>query len=149
MAAAVADYRPTEAAATKLKKDQSETLTLALERTEDVISALAEARRPEQTIVGFAAEHGEGALAYGRDKLARKKLDAVVVNDISRKGIGFDTPENEVTIVLPGEERPVPKASKAEVAAAIVDVIEDLRAGRHTDGGRQLAPPQGGKGAGA
>jgi phosphopantothenoylcysteine decarboxylase/phosphopantothenate--cysteine ligase len=127
MAAAVADYRPTEAAATKLKKDQSETLTLALERTEDVISALAEARRPEQTIVGFAAEHGEGALAYGRDKLARKKLDAVVVNDIARTDIGFERGHNEVTIVSAAGERHVPRASKAEVARAVLETVRDLR----------------------
>ena len=68
-----------------------------------------------------------------------------MVNDISRQGIGFDTPDNEVTIVLAAGERPVPKAAKAEVAAAIVDVIEDLRAGRHT-GGAGFAPPHGGKG---
>jgi phosphopantothenoylcysteine decarboxylase / phosphopantothenate---cysteine ligase len=127
MAAAVADYRPAEAAATKLKKDQSERLTLALERTEDVISALAAARRPEQTIVGFAAEHGDGALAYGREKLARKKLDAVVVNDIARTDIGFEGGHNEVTIVTAAGERHVPRTSKAEVARAVLDTVRDLR----------------------
>jgi phosphopantothenoylcysteine decarboxylase/phosphopantothenate--cysteine ligase len=127
MAAAVADYRPAEAAATKLKKDQSERLTLALERTEDVISALAAARRPDQTIVGFAAEHGDGALAYGREKLARKKLDAVVVNDIGRTDIGFEGGHNEVTIVTAAGERHVPRTSKAEVARAVLDTVRDLR----------------------
>jgi len=127
MAAAVADYRPTEAAQTKLKKDQSETLTLELERTDDIISALAAARRPEQTIVGFAAEHGEGAVAYGRDKLARKGLDAVVVNDIGRKDIGFEGVENEVTIVTAAGERHVPRTSKAAVARAVLETVNDLR----------------------
>ena len=70
-----------------------------LERTEDVLCGLAAARRPEQTLVGFAAEHGAGAVEYGRDKLARKGLDAVVVNDVSQPGIGFDATDNEVTIV--------------------------------------------------
>jgi phosphopantothenoylcysteine decarboxylase / phosphopantothenate---cysteine ligase len=148
MAAAVADFRPTSSIDDKIKKEGREGMSLELEPTTDVLAALSEARRPGQVLVGFAAEHGDVAVQNARGKLERKKLDAVVVNDISRKGIGFDTPDNEVTIVLAGEERPVPKASKAEVAAAIVDVIEDLRAGRHTDGGRQLAPPQGGKGAG-
>jgi phosphopantothenoylcysteine decarboxylase / phosphopantothenate---cysteine ligase len=127
MAAAVADYRPSEAAATKLKKDRSETLTLTLERTDDIISALAAARRPEQTIVGFAAEHGEGAIAYGRDKLRRKGLDAVVVNDIGRADIGFEGADNEVTIVTAAGERHVPRTSKAAVARAVLETVNDLR----------------------
>jgi phosphopantothenoylcysteine decarboxylase / phosphopantothenate---cysteine ligase len=127
MAAAVADYRPTEAAQTKLKKDKSDTLTLTLERTDDIISALAAARRPGQTIVGFAAEHGEGAVAYGRDKLARKGLDAVVVNDIGRKDIGFEGVENEVTIVTAAGERHVPRTSKAAVARAVLETVNELR----------------------
>jgi phosphopantothenoylcysteine decarboxylase / phosphopantothenate---cysteine ligase len=128
MAAAVADYRPSEAAATKLKKDRAETLTLTLEPTEDIITALAGARRPDQTLVGFAAEHGEGAVAYGRDKLARKGLDAVVVNDIGRKDIGFEGVQNEVTIVTAAGERHVPRTTKAAVARAVLDTVSDLRA---------------------
>jgi len=127
MAAAVADYRPAEAAATKLKKDRSDTLTLTLERTDDIISALAAARRPGQTLVGFAAEHGEGAVAYGRDKLTRKGLDAVVVNDIGRKDIGFEGVENEVTIVTAAGEKHVPRTSKAAVARAVLETVNDLR----------------------
>jgi phosphopantothenoylcysteine decarboxylase / phosphopantothenate---cysteine ligase len=127
MAAAVADYRPTEAAQTKLKKDKSETLTLTMERTEDIISALAAVRRPEQTIVGFAAEHGEGAVEYGRDKLRRKGLDAVVVNDIGRKDIGFEGVENEVTIVTAAGERHVPRTAKAAVAREVLETVRDLR----------------------
>src|SRR5829696_3206007 len=107
MAAAVADYRPAEARAEKIKKTEAE-LALRLERTEDVLAALAARRRPGQVLVGFAAETGEGALAYGRDKLNRKGLDAVVVNDVARPGIGFDGAENEVTIVTGDGERHVP-----------------------------------------
>jgi phosphopantothenoylcysteine decarboxylase / phosphopantothenate---cysteine ligase len=127
MAAAVADYRPAAAADTKLKKDEREELVIALERTPDILSGLAAIRRADQTLVGFAAEHGEGAVAYGRDKLARKGLDAVVVNDIARQDIGFEGPDNEVTIVTATGERHVPRASKAEVARAILDVVGDLR----------------------
>jgi phosphopantothenoylcysteine decarboxylase / phosphopantothenate---cysteine ligase len=127
MAAAVADYRPSEAAQTKLKKDKSETLTLTMERTEDIISALAAVRRPQQTIVGFAAEHGEGAVEYGRDKLRRKGLDAVVVNDIGRKDIGFEGVENEVTIVTAAGERHVPRTAKAAVAREVLETVRDLR----------------------
>ena len=130
MAAAVADYRPVDARAGKLKKDETgETLTLALERTEDVLTGLAGARRPEQTLVGFAAEHGPGALDYGRGKLERKGLDAVVVNDIGQPGIGFDTPDNAVTILTRTEELAVPQARKAQVAGVILDTVLRLRSG--------------------
>ncbi len=132
MAAAVADYRPAVAADTKLKKDEREELVVALERTPDILSGLAAIRRDDQTVVGFAAEHGEGAVAYGRDKLARKGLDAVVVNDIARADIGFEGSDNEVTIVTAVGERHVPRASKAEVARAILDAVADLRSGERT-----------------
>jgi len=77
--------------------------------------------------LGFAAEHGEGALAYGREKLARKKLDAIVVNDIGGAGIGFESPDNEVWIVTAQDERHVPRASKGRIAAAILDAVLSRR----------------------
>ena len=124
MAAAVADYRPAERREDKIKKaDAGEELELRLERTEDVLSGLAARRRPGQLIVGFAAETGTGALEYGRGKLARKNLDAVVVNDVSAPGIGFDSGENEVTILTTEQERHVPRTTKAEIAAAILDAV--------------------------
>ena len=128
MAAAVADYRPEDPHAGKLKKDQTGgELNLRLVRTADVLSSLAERRRDGQLIVGFAAEHGEGALAYGRDKLARKKLDAIVVNDIGGAGIGFESADNEVWIVTAEDEQHVPKTSKANIAAAILDAVLSRR----------------------
>jgi phosphopantothenoylcysteine decarboxylase/phosphopantothenate--cysteine ligase len=127
MAAAVADFRPAEAVDDKIKKSGLDSLTLELEPTVDVLSALSGARRAGQVLVGFAAEHGDVAVANARGKLERKGLDAVVVNDISQPGIGFDTPENEVTLVTRAGDRPVPRGSKAEVAAAIVDLVEELR----------------------
>jgi phosphopantothenoylcysteine decarboxylase / phosphopantothenate---cysteine ligase len=132
MAAAVADYRPAVAADTKLKKDEREELVVALERTADILSGLAAIRRADQTIVGFAAEHGDGAVAHGRDKLARKGLDAVVVNDIARADIGFEGAHNEVTIVTAHGERHVPRASKAEIARAILEAVAALRSGERT-----------------
>ena len=129
MAAAVADFRPAAPAQRKLKKDSADAPdAIVLEPTPDVLSGLAAARRPGQTIVGFAAEHGEGALAFAREKLARKRLDAIVVNDISRADIGFDATANEVMIVTPDGERAVARAPKHEVAAAILDAVADLRA---------------------
>jgi phosphopantothenoylcysteine decarboxylase / phosphopantothenate---cysteine ligase len=128
MAAAVADFRPARAEATKLKKDGRESLELALEPTPDILSGLAARRRERQLLVGFAAEHGEDAVAYGRGKLERKRLDLVVVNDISRPDIGFDADHNEVTIVSAGGEQHVERASKAQVARAICDTVASLRA---------------------
>jgi phosphopantothenoylcysteine decarboxylase / phosphopantothenate---cysteine ligase len=127
MAAAVADFRPAEALADKIAKVGRDRLALELEPTEDVLTALADRRGPGQTLVGFAAEHGKGGVERGRDKLGRKGLDAVVVNDISRADIGFDAPDNEVTIVTAEEERHVPLRSKEAVAGAILDAVKDLR----------------------
>jgi phosphopantothenoylcysteine decarboxylase/phosphopantothenate--cysteine ligase len=129
MAAAVADFRPAEAAAHKLKKDDmGDELTITMQRTPDVLSGLAQRRRAGQTLVGFAAETGEHALDYGRRKLTAKGLDAVVVNDVGKPGAGFDVPTNEVTIVTTVGERHVALASKAEIAEAVLDAVEALRA---------------------
>jgi phosphopantothenoylcysteine decarboxylase/phosphopantothenate--cysteine ligase len=134
MAAAVADFRPASPAHDKLKKDAGVPPPIELEPTEDVISALAARRRSDQVLVGFAAEHGDGAVSYGLEKLRRKRLDAVVVNDISRSGVGFDSPENEVTIVAAdGTRRGVPRAGKDVIARAVLDDVERLRAKRGRD----------------
>jgi phosphopantothenoylcysteine decarboxylase / phosphopantothenate---cysteine ligase len=127
MAAAVADFRPSTAVDDKIKKTGRDSLALELEPTTDVLSALAELRRPGQTLVGFAAEHGGDPVAHGRLKLERKRVDAVVVNDISDPAIGFESDQNEVTIVTAAAVKQVPRGPKTAVAAAIVDVVEDLR----------------------
>ena len=123
MAAAVADYRPANEHAGKLKKEAAGELNLQLVRTTDVLSALSDARRPGQVLIGFAAEHGEGALAHARGKLERKGLDAVVLNDVSDPSIGFDSAENEVVIITPEGEKQVPRGLKADVAGAILDML--------------------------
>jgi phosphopantothenoylcysteine decarboxylase / phosphopantothenate---cysteine ligase len=128
MAAAVADFRPSQRADEKIAKSGRERLSLELEPTQDVLAELARGRAGGQTLIGFAAEHGEGAIERGRAKLERKRLDAVVVNDISRSDIGFDAPDNEVTIVTAGGESRVPLGSKQAVAAAILDEVEAIRA---------------------
>ncbi len=129
MAAAVADFRPARSFAGKLRKTSGEEgLRVELERTPDILSALAGARRSGQTIVGFAAEHGEGALDYGREKLARKGLDAIVVNDVSRTDIGFDAADNEVTILTTAGEKHIARASKPQIARAVLDAVVALRA---------------------
>jgi phosphopantothenoylcysteine decarboxylase/phosphopantothenate--cysteine ligase len=128
MAAAVADFRPAHPADHKLKKIGTPPTppTIDLEPTVDVISALAAGRRPGQVLVGFAAEHGDRALDYARDKLKRKRVDAIVVNDVSRPGIGFDTPDNEVTVVTAGAERLLPKAGKDAIADGVLNEVQQL-----------------------
>jgi phosphopantothenoylcysteine decarboxylase/phosphopantothenate--cysteine ligase len=127
MAAAVADFRPSAPVTDKISKSGRDGLTVEMEATADVLAELAAERRPGQLLVGFAAEHGEGAVERARGKLERKGLDAVVVNDISRADIGFDTDENEVTLVTAAGAEPVPQGSKAEVAVVILDAVERLR----------------------
>ncbi len=129
MAAAVVDFRPAHVHEGKMKKTgDQEDLEVRLERAPDILAGLAARKRRGQTVVGFAAEHGRGALEYGRDKLARKGLDAIVVNDVGQVGIGFDAPDNEVTIISADGERHVPRAAKAEVARTLLDEVRRLRA---------------------
>jgi len=126
MAAAVADFRPADAADGKIKKGDRDELTVRLEPTTDVLAGLAAERRDGQTLIGFAAEHGDGALEHARGKLVRKQLDAVVLNDISQPGIGFDSTDNEVTVVTAAGDQRIPRASKQVVASAILDSVESL-----------------------
>jgi phosphopantothenoylcysteine decarboxylase / phosphopantothenate---cysteine ligase len=136
MAAAVADFRPRAVAAAKLKKigDPPTPPTLELEPTTDVLGTLSARRRPGQVLVGFAAETGEGAIAYAREKLARKRLDAIVVNDVAAAGIGFDSADNEVTIVTAdGTERKLERAGKDLIAEGVLAGIDQLL----SDGGRE------------
>ncbi|MEA2346985.1 MAG: phosphopantothenoylcysteine decarboxylase / phosphopantothenate---cysteine ligase [Thermoleophilaceae bacterium] len=128
MAAAVADFRPAAPVDAKIKKSGKAGLEVQMEATEDVLAAVSAMRRPHQLIVGFAAEHGEQAMEHARAKLERKALDAVVVNDISVEGIGFDSPDNEVAIVTADQTLAVPRAAKTEIATRIVDEVERLRA---------------------
>jgi phosphopantothenoylcysteine decarboxylase / phosphopantothenate---cysteine ligase len=128
MAAAVADFRPLAPADHKLKKTGPEApLQIELEPTEDVLATLSAERHQGQLLIGFAAEHGEGALEYGREKLIHKRLDAIVVNDISRAEIGFDSAENEVVILgLDGTERHIAQSAKSDVARAILEQVVSM-----------------------
>jgi phosphopantothenoylcysteine decarboxylase/phosphopantothenate--cysteine ligase len=137
MAAAVSDFRPREAESVKIAKAGRDRLELELEPTEDVLSALGALRRSDQTLVGFAAEYGEGGVERGREKLLGKGLDLVVVNDISRGDIGFDSDQNEVTILTAAGERAVPRGPKGAVAAAVLDEVESLRSRGTVDAGHE------------
>lgn len=123
MAAAVADYRPAEALAGKRGKDGAP-WTLELEPTTDILRALGE-REDGPLLVGFAAESG-GGVDRARRKLTDKNVNLVVFNDVSRADIGFDSEENEVTVIGRDGERQVEKASKRAVAGAILDEVARL-----------------------
>jgi phosphopantothenoylcysteine decarboxylase/phosphopantothenate--cysteine ligase len=128
MCAAVADFAPVQVAEGKLTRADSPRLALELEATADVLAGLAQRRRDGQTLVGFAAEHGPGGLERARAKRLRKQLDAVVCNDVSRPGIGFDAERNAVTIITATGEHEVGPAPKRAVAEAVLDAVEALRA---------------------
>ncbi|HYG09955.1 MAG TPA: phosphopantothenoylcysteine decarboxylase, partial [Pyrinomonadaceae bacterium] len=126
-AAAVSDYRPAQRAAQKLKKSGA-ALTLTLEPTPDILASVAAARHDRLLVVGFAAE-SENVVAHAREKLTRKKLDAIVANDITRDGAGFDAVTNIVTLIARDRDTPVelPLMSKLEAAHRILDEVVRLR----------------------
>jgi phosphopantothenoylcysteine decarboxylase/phosphopantothenate--cysteine ligase len=121
--AAVSDYRPRAAAGQKLKR--SGPMSLELEPTTDILAELA-GKKTNQLIVGFAAET-ENVLENARKKLAKKKLDAIVVNDVSQEGVGFDSERNAVTILTQDEVVEVPETTKWEVAQRVLDQVVKLR----------------------
>lgn len=127
-AAAVADYRPRSQADQKLRRKGP--LTLELEPTEDILAAVVEQRRPGMLVVGFAAET-EDVLAHGRDKLLRKGADAIVLNDVSREGVGFDSDRNAVTFLTLDRAIELPELTKRELADKILDEILTLRSPRN------------------
>jgi phosphopantothenoylcysteine decarboxylase / phosphopantothenate---cysteine ligase len=125
MAAAVADYRPAKPIEGKRGKTD-DVWNLELEPTADVLALLGEQERNGQVLVGFGAESGQVGLERKRRMLTDKNIDLVVYNDVSIPGIGFDAPDNAVTLVTKGGERRLAKASKDEIAAGIVDEVERL-----------------------
>ena len=127
-AAAVADYRPSQLASQKIKKTDAE-ITIKLERTQDILGDVAALSRDDLLVIGFAAET-ENVLPNAREKLSRKKLDAIVANDVTREGVGFDTVSNEVTVISRDNKTPihVPLMPKTSVANIILDEVVRLRA---------------------
>ena len=125
-AAAVADYRPKHVSAEKVKK-QDGTLTLEMERTDDILAYLGEHKREGQFLCGFAMET-ENLLENSRKKLAKKHLDMVVANSLRVQGAGFGGDTNVVTIITDNEEVSLGKMSKEETASHIMDKILELRA---------------------
>ena len=126
-AAAVSDYRPKTRASQKIKKSDRP-MTIELEPAPDILAEVSGARKEGQLIIGFAAETND-LLTYARAKLARKNLDAVIANDISREGAGFDAETNAITIVRSDTDDSVelPLMPKIDTAHRILDEIARLR----------------------
>jgi phosphopantothenoylcysteine decarboxylase/phosphopantothenate--cysteine ligase len=130
MAAAVADFRPSERSRQKIKKKEAPS-ALGLAPTEDILVSLSRtAGRRSKIIVGFAAETADIAAGASK-KLREKKLDLIVANDVSREGIGFDSDSNQVTILdRKGALVESPTASKREISRLVMDRIEVLLGGK-------------------
>ena len=128
MAAAVADFRPMRPAVRKLKKSQqSSTMRLELERTEDILATLG-AQKTKQCLVGFAAETDD-VVAHAREKLSGKNLDLIVANDVSREGAGFESDENTAVLLdRNGGATELALMPKREMAGRILDAVAGLRA---------------------
>jgi phosphopantothenoylcysteine decarboxylase / phosphopantothenate---cysteine ligase len=123
-AAAVADYRPRVLAEQKMKR--SGPITIEFEPTEDILREVVVSKRPGTLVIGFAAET-ENLIEHGRDKLLRKGADAIVLNDVSRPGIGFDSDRNAATFLTPKTAIELPEMTKHELAGRILDEVITLR----------------------
>jgi phosphopantothenoylcysteine decarboxylase/phosphopantothenate--cysteine ligase len=123
--AAVSDYRPKSPASQKIKRKGP--MILELEPTVDILVELAR-KKQSQIMVGFAAET-DNTLENARQKLVSKSLDAIVVNDVSREGIGFDSERNAVTIITKDNVVDIPETTKWEVAQRVLDQVVRLRKG--------------------
>ncbi len=127
MAAAVADFRPKQAADGKLKKRDG-VPEIVLEQTPDILAGLGASKQPGQVLVGFAAETSD-LLANAQSKLAAKRLDLVVANDVSKPGVGFGYDTNAVLLLRPGlDPVSIDKRNKRDIARAVIDAVVEIRA---------------------
>ena len=131
MAAAVADYHVKNVATEKIKRRSA--IELQLEPNPDILADLGSLRHASgkhtPVLIGFAAETGN-LLENARAKLEKKRVDAIVLNDVSRRGIGFDSDRNEVTIITQSGDIAVPEASKLDVAQKILEAALRIRQGQ-------------------
>ena len=123
-AAAVADYTPATVSEQKIKKSDEE-ITLTLVKTKDILGSARSVMDYKGILVGFAAET-ENIEENARDKCLRKHCDLVIANDVSRKDIGFDSSENEVTLVYPNRTEALPQDSKEHLSFHLIEIIEGL-----------------------
>jgi phosphopantothenoylcysteine decarboxylase/phosphopantothenate--cysteine ligase len=134
MTAAVADYRPKKFQRQKIKKLKSKTgLTLQLEKTKDILKELGLQKSKNQLLIGFAAET-RNLLAYAQEKLLSKNLDLIIANKVGKKGIGFDSDSNQITLIeRSGKIHRWPKMKKEALGKKIVRFILTLHRKRETE----------------
>ena len=130
--AAVADYRPSQVSEEKVKKSDGE-MSIALERTQDILGYVAEHRRDDQVICGFSMET-QNMLENSRKKLKKKKLDMIAANNLKDAGAGFATDTNLITIITEQEEKALPLMTKDEAAHELLSYIMKYRAESHSAG---------------
>jgi phosphopantothenoylcysteine decarboxylase / phosphopantothenate---cysteine ligase len=126
MAAAVSDYRVGSVAAQKIKREKARVMMLELEATEDILQEVVARRTTGTLVVGFAAET-EDVMENGRAKLVRKGVDALVVNDVSVDGVGFDSERNAGSFLTSEGAVEFSAMSKVEMAGRILDDVLRLR----------------------
>jgi phosphopantothenoylcysteine decarboxylase/phosphopantothenate--cysteine ligase len=125
-AAAIADYRPASRAENKIKKTEDE-LTIVLEKTKDILAEVGKTKHDGLLVIGFAAETND-VVAYAKSKLEKKNLDAIVANDITKSGAGFNADTNIITIITHDKEpTALPMMTKSEAAHRVLDEIVRLR----------------------
>jgi len=129
MTAAVSDFAPAEVAGQKIKREGA--LNLDLKPTADILAELGTNRAPGQLLIGFAAET-QNLVENARKKLERKHLDAIVLNDVSRPGLGFGSERNAGEVITASDVTTIPEMSKQEMAGRILDVVAKLRARQQT-----------------
>lgn len=134
MSAAVADYEVVMPAGGKIGKSRAE-VCVSLAPTTDILCEVALTKRPDQFVVGFAAEYGIEGLLRAREKLVRKRLDMIVFNDISRSDIGFNSDYNEVHILTPRVETKVERAPKETIAEIVLDHVARAARGLREESG--------------
>jgi len=126
LSAAVADYRPAEQAAQKIKREGQEVLSLSLVRNRDIAATLGEKKRTGQYLVGFALETNDG-VAHAKEKLTRKHLDMIVLNSLREEGAGFACDTNKITVIdREGQMTDFPLKDKKAVADDILDCLKTL-----------------------
>jgi phosphopantothenoylcysteine decarboxylase/phosphopantothenate--cysteine ligase len=129
MAAAVADFRPRQPAAVKMKKADG-VPSIEFESTEDILAGLGASHRADQVIVGFAAETND-VREHARAKLDAKNIDLIVANNVAAPGVGFEHDTNQVRIMSrSGSEREVALQDKHAVARAVLDEVVAYRSAR-------------------
>ncbi len=130
LCAAVADFRPATMEPRKIKKGARSSLTLELVPTRDILRSLRDVPRapgdPRPVVIGFAAETND-LLAHAREKLRAKGCALIVANDVSQQGVGFESDENELTLLFAsGEIRVLPRAPKSELASSLVKIFAEF-----------------------